>query len=188
MFAMMFLYLTTDSLLAFKSAIITCFGYYILTVLKLLYKDGRPFWLSQEIMGYRCRFDFGGPSYHLYTLTTFWAYNIIMYRMKYVAKVNKVEVGICFGLLSLFGILVVLGGLHQGTTFLYQEIMGLLYGIMFLVFVLNFDSTIHGLCEKTGFTAETSRKYKFYLFFVCLGVFSVTLIYYMQQADEWISP
>jgi hypothetical protein len=79
MFFMSLLYMTTDSLLAFKSAIITCFGYYFLTILKLLYKDGRPFWLSQEIVGHRCKFDFGGPSYHLYTLLTFWVYNIIMY-------------------------------------------------------------------------------------------------------------
>lgn len=43
---MEFLYLTTDSLLAFKTAVITCFGYYILTCLKLMYKDTRPFWLS----------------------------------------------------------------------------------------------------------------------------------------------
>jgi len=89
MFFMELFYLTTDSLLAFKSAIITCFGYYILTCLKLLYKDARPFWLSTEITGFRCRFDFAAPSYHLYTLMTFWAYNIIMYRMKYSATVNK---------------------------------------------------------------------------------------------------
>lgn len=63
-------------------------------------------------MGYRCRFDFGGPSYHLYTLTTFWAYNIIMYRMKYSEKVNKFEVGIYFGLLTIFGGCTVLGALH----------------------------------------------------------------------------
>ena len=79
LFFMMLLYLTTDSLLAFKSALITSFGYYFLTVLKLLYKDGRPFWVSKEIIGYRCRFDFGGPSYHLYTLVTFWTYNVVMY-------------------------------------------------------------------------------------------------------------
>lgn len=45
-FFMILLYLTTDSLLAFKSAFITCMGYYILTVLKLLYKDARPFWMT----------------------------------------------------------------------------------------------------------------------------------------------
>lgn len=46
---MCILFLSTDSLIAFKSAILTCFGVYIMTFLKLIYKDGRPFWLAANI-------------------------------------------------------------------------------------------------------------------------------------------
>ena len=112
MFIMEFLYLTTDSLLAFKTAIITCFGYYILTCLKLMYKDARPFWLSNDIVGYSCRFDYGDPSYHLYTITTFWVYNIIMYQMKYAEKVNKQLVYILFGGVFLFSVFMLLAAIH----------------------------------------------------------------------------
>jgi len=88
-------------------------GYYILTFLKLIYKNPRPFWLDANIHGYRCRFDFCGPSYHLYTLTTFWAYNIIMYRMKYAdPPINKKIVYILFGILIIVGVWVVIAGLH----------------------------------------------------------------------------
>lgn len=177
---MQFMYLTTDSLLAFKTAIITSMGYYILTVLKLAYKDPRPFWLDQKIHGYRCRFDFGGPSYHLYTLTTFWAYNIIMYRLKYAEPpVNKRLAYAMFGAVFIFGLWVVIAGLHQGTAYLYQEFLGLLYGSIFLVLTLNFDKEIHRQCEKIGFELEPSRKQKFYLFFVCLGLFVGLLIQYL---------
>jgi hypothetical protein len=116
---MQLLYLTTDSLLAFKTAMITCIGYYILTFLKLLYKDTRPFWLSKDIFGYNCKFDFGAPSYHLYTLVTFWAYNIIMYQMKYADRVNKSKVYAMFGGLIAFAIFLIIASLHSGTTFLY---------------------------------------------------------------------
>jgi PAP2 superfamily len=140
MLCMYFLYLTTDSLLAYKSALITCIGYYILTFLKLIYKNPRPFWLSEEIHGLDCRFDFGGPSYNLYTLTTFWAYNIIMYRMKYAdPPVNKKIVAVLISVLVVFGVWVIISSLHQGTSYLYQNFMGLLYGIMLLVLVINFD-------------------------------------------------
>ena len=60
---MLLLYLATDSLIAFKSALLTSFGIYIITFLKLLYKDGRPFWLSGPVEGQVCDFDFSGPSY-----------------------------------------------------------------------------------------------------------------------------
>jgi len=66
--------------------------------------------------------------------------------------------------------------------------MGLLYGIMFLVLVMNFDKSIHRQCEKTGFELEPSRKYKFYLFFLCIGLMSAISIYYMSQSDYWITP
>ena len=108
-----------DSLLAFKTALITSFGYYIMTCLKLVYKDARPFWVSNEIFGHSCKFDFGAPSYHLYTIITFWIYNIIMYKMKYAEKVNKPVVYVLFGLTALFSVFLVIGALHQGTAFLY---------------------------------------------------------------------
>ena len=124
----------------------------------------------------------------MYTLTTFWAYNIIMYRMKYAdPPINKTIVNILFGSLALFGTWVVIGALHQGTTYLYQELMGLLYGGIFLVLVMNFDKSIHRQCEKTGFELEVSRKYKFYLFFLCIGLMTAISIYYLSLIESWIT-
>lgn len=148
---MFFLYLTTDSLIAFKSSILTCFGFYIITFLKLLYKDGRPFWVETDVKGYACAFDFSGPSYHLYTITFFWAYNIIMYCMKYAEEVNKWLVYSLFTALFLFGSWVSIAGLYTGSIFFYQNIIGMLYGLIFLVLCMNFDTEIHRMCEKTGF-------------------------------------
>lgn len=118
-FFMFLLYLSTDSLIAFKSSIMTCFGIYIITFLKLLYKDGRPFWINPDIIGYECAFDFAGPGYHLYTLTFFWAYNIIMYCMKYSEKVNNTLVYSLFGVLAVMGIWITIAGLYNGTIYIY---------------------------------------------------------------------
>lgn len=116
---MLFLYLTTDSLIAFKSSILTCFGIYFITFLKLLYKDGRPFWIGTDIKGYDCAFDFAGPGYHLYTITFFWTYNIVMYCMKYAEKVNYTAVYTLFGFLTVMGVWIVIAGLYTGTIFIY---------------------------------------------------------------------
>jgi hypothetical protein len=148
---MLFFYLCTDSLIAFKSAIITCFGLYTITFLKLLYKDGRPFWLNSEIYGFDCSFDFAGPGYHLFTITFFWSYNIIMYCMKYTEKVNGHLVRFYFLLVILMALWIVVAGLYTGTIFIYQNVLGLLYGLIFLVLCMNFDTEIHKMCEKTGF-------------------------------------
>jgi len=148
---MFFFYLATDSLIAFKSALLTCFGLYIITFLKLLYKDGRPFWLNSDIIGYQCMFDFAGPGYHLYTIAFFWSYCIVMYCMKYAEKVNTLLVNLLFFILFLISCLITIAGLYTGTIFIYQNVIGLLYGLIYLVLCMNFDTEIHKMCEKTGF-------------------------------------
>lgn len=113
------LYLCTDSLIAFKSAILTCFGIYIITFLKLIYKDGRPFWVSFDVEGYLCEFDFAGPSYHLFLVSFFWCYNIIMYLMKYAEKVKTKLVVVLFLLLTLMSVWIIIAGEYTGTSYIY---------------------------------------------------------------------
>ena len=129
----------------------TCFGFYFITFLKLLYKDGRPFWLSENIIGYDCVFDFAGPGYHLFIISFFWTYNIIMYCMKYAERVHNTLVTVLFGVLFLITVWIFMAGLYTGTIFIYQNVIALIYGLIYLVLCLNFDREIHRMCEKTGF-------------------------------------
>ena len=55
-----------------------------------------------------------------------------------------------FGVLVVLSVLILLAELYTGTIFIYQNIIGMLYGIIYLVLCLNFDREIHRLCEKTG--------------------------------------
>ena len=185
---MSFLYLASDSLIAFKSAILTCFGLYFITFLKLMYKDGRPFWVDDDVKSYDCAFDFAGPSYHLYIITFFWSYNIIMYCMKYSENNHSTLAKFLFCILSGMAVWIVIAGLYTGTIYIYQNVIGLLYGVIYLVLCLNFDREIHKMCEKTGFIVQSSRKYKFYLFFMSIGLFCVSLVYYNCELDAWTMP
>jgi hypothetical protein len=116
---MLFLYLSTDSLIAFKSAALTTIGIYFITFLKLLYKDGRPFWISAPIYGMICEFDFSGPAYHLFILTFFYVYIIVMYCLKYARVVNKTIVGSLFAGVVLLGAWALVGGVYTGTIYIY---------------------------------------------------------------------
>jgi len=116
---MFIFFLGTDSLIAFKSSILTCFGIYTMTFLKLLYKDGRPFWMSDPITGYVCLFDFAGPGYHLFILSFYWVYNLIMQCMKYSEKLNKPLIAVYSFLILLVGIWTLLAGLYTGTIYMY---------------------------------------------------------------------
>lgn len=108
--------------------------------------------------------------------------------MKYSEKVNYILIYFLFFLLTMMGVWIVIGGLYTGTIFIYQNIIGMLYGLIFLVLFMNFDTEIHRLCEKTGFIVQSSRKYKFYLFFLCIGLFVISLIYYNSEQEYWTMP
>lgn len=49
LFSGMMLFLVSDSLIAFKSSMVYCFGLYIIVILKLFYESPRPFWNSTDI-------------------------------------------------------------------------------------------------------------------------------------------
>ena len=53
-YAVYILYLVSDSILATKTALVAFYGQFILVLLKITYKEARPFWVSPEIKSYRC--------------------------------------------------------------------------------------------------------------------------------------
>ena len=181
-------FLLTDSLLAFKAAFLTCFGIYLMIFFKLIYKDNRPFWDSPYIEGRICEFDFGGPALHLFIVCFFWVYNIIMYFMKYAKKINKPLVISLLVILFIISVWIIIAGQYTGTTYIYQNLIGCVYGFIYLVTCLSFDNEIHKLCEKIGFILYSSRKYKFYLLFVCVAMFILIYIYYNSENNYWSMP
>lgn len=54
--------------------------YFNTGILKSLFEESRPFWLSDEIAPQKCRRDFGNPSGHCMTATFFW---LTVYLNKY---------------------------------------------------------------------------------------------------------
>jgi hypothetical protein len=183
-----FLYLVSDSLIAFKSALLTCYGLFILTILKMLYKDARPYWIDGEISATECFFDFSGPSYQMFLLSFFYNYLIIMYCMKYTERPKKVLGRVLLVLVFLFAAVDFFSGLYTGQVYIYSNIAGGIYGLIFLVIAMNFDLEIHKMCEKTGFVLASSRRNKFYLLFVSMALFAVSLMYYTSERDSWTMP
>ena len=74
---------------------------------------------------------------------------------------------------------------YLGITFLLESFIGGVYGILYTLALIEFDSYIHELCEKTGFIVRKSRRFKFYVFFACLGLFTATIIYFNCEIVQW---
>lgn len=118
----------TDSLIAFKSAFLTCIGIYIISVLNIFYKDPRPYWAVNGISSYNiCYFDFSVPNLSMFILTFSITYVLIMYRFKYINKpsiLDKSFTGFLTLLLILGMILTYFAGAALGLVYVYQSFMG----------------------------------------------------------------
>ena len=56
---------------------------------------------------------------------------------------------------------------------------------MYFILCANFDAVILTYCEQIGFILRSSRKYKFYLLFLCMGLFIIGVVVLEANMDSW---
>jgi len=158
------LYLSTDTLLAFKSATLYCIGQYIFIIMSILYQSPRPFWNSAEIHAYPnyCYFDLASPSLAIFNAVFFINYNIHMYFYKYTPIVYLPVVIGLYTLSLLYFIILASTMRTHGLLYLFQIVVSTLFSLVYLLICIKFDNEIYKLCEKVGFIVKASRKFKFY--------------------------
>ena len=172
-----FIYLYADPLLGFKISMVTFFGIFIISFTKLIYQIPRPFWKYLDIEGKKCCYDFSGPSDHTFVTTFFYSYTILIFSKYSETRRPRITLG----LLIANAVLVVIVGFSMcflGNTFLFEGLIGTIYGTLYWIICISLDSEIHSLWEKTAFILRASRKYKFKLFFLCLLLFVIVLVYF----------
>jgi hypothetical protein len=138
------LFLASDSLIAFKSALMYCLGSYLFVMIKVMYQSPRPFWTSTAIDTYQgyCMFDFASPSTHIFNVVFFLNYNIFMYFQKYSSVPNKPLVGCLYCLNAIYLILLSYGMHVFGLLYFYQSAISFLFSFLYLVLCIAFDSEI----------------------------------------------
>ena len=61
----------------------------------------------------------------------------------------------------------------------------MLYSVTFFIIIVNFDAQILTMCEQIGFIVRSSRKYKFYLLFISIGLYVIGLILLDNNQTDW---
>jgi len=164
-----------------------CFGIFLMVLLKLVYESPRPFWTKADIHTYgdRCDFDFASPNQHMFNTTFFLFYCIFMYFQKYTAIVNKPLIYALYTFTILLTCVMAFALYLFGVMYLYQCFISILYSIMYMILCVNIDSWIQNKCEQIGFIVRSSRKYKFLLLFLCIGMFFCGYVYFEGSSEKW---
>ena len=159
----------------------------MIVILKLFYESPRPFWNSTKIVTFEnfCDFDFACPGNHVFSLCFFWTYTTFMTFQKYSVEINYTLVIFLYSLLIVVTGLTIYGTFLFGIDYLYQSMVSLLYSATFGIIIVNFDAQILTMCEQIGFIVRSSRKYKFYLLFISIGLYVIGLILLDNNQTDW---
>lgn len=102
-------------------------------LLKMLYSDPRPFWVSDAVKGLACEQDWGTPSGHaLFTSTVWGAVAVSLARKGYKSSIP---------LILLWLVLIGFSRLYLGVHFLSQVVLGWAWGAMLTAVYSNLPRT-----------------------------------------------
>lgn len=182
-------FLGSDSLIAYKTTFCYCIGVYLMTILKLVYAEPRPYWTHSEINtpANECDLSYGNPSLSTFNLVFFWSYTAYMklYRYVKVEERRSYQIWLAAFMIAIAELILIQTFWIFGITFLYQQLISLLYTIIFITGCVNFDKEIMSYCEKSGFLLRSSRRNKFYIFFACVLLFVIITTTAEALGDAW---
>jgi len=181
-------FLLADSLLAFKGSMVSMAGIFSLTMLNLLYSDGRPYWNTTKIVPNVCVFSFSSPCQETFSALFFPVYKIIMSRYKYTSETNSYVNALLIFLTVILNITIYFAGFKNGTNYIYQSFMGSMYAFVYLVACITFDKEIHRFCEKAGFILQKSRYRKFKTLFIVVIAWTVVFMFICAKNSTFDIP
>jgi membrane-associated phospholipid phosphatase len=140
------------------------------------------------VQAYSCESDFEGPSDHLFLLAFLPTYLNLIYLRKYIRRPAHTLSTILLVLQALLIALTAFSGLLLGHAYLSQTIIGLVYGLFYLLLCLQLDPTLHILIEKSIFLQKKARKNKFRILFFVSGVLVIATVLFNLDMYNWRRP
>ncbi|CAI2364166.1 unnamed protein product [Moneuplotes crassus] len=199
------LYFFIDPMIAFKTGILTYIAIYASVNLKFMYAIPRPFWIDHTIDVTTCSLDFSGPSDHTCIGSFFYTYATLYYyfinedkRFDSEESVssdpgwisrhkNQINIFLCISIIVIVMLFTGFSLFLLGQTFMFESTIGIIYSILFALFCLKVDNQFYKYSYNTAFNIEKSRRYKFLLLFICIGLFSSNLLIKQLTEDKNLS-
>jgi len=157
---MIIIFCTCNIYHSFVYTFVCYFSMFICAWLKLIWQQGRPYWISDEIIPFECEPGFGYPSNHVLTtvVSFFTLFEILYQHFNIESYVNSkifywVGITVTFLLCASIGF----GRIVQGVHSLDQAIFGLLMGLSIYYFFLHL--TVLKMNNMNYFLNMISNKY-----------------------------
>lgn len=162
---------------------------YLTVIMRLIYSASRPFWYFTKI-NILCPVSYSKPSITLISFCLFIGLNILMYFENIKKEKQNISVRYrIFGLLIFFICCTIMSLLNISSyeDFIYQQIISIVYTLIFIVIYLEFETGLHNFFLENLKSIENIRSFKIYNFIFILFIFIFSLIIYSISSSSNIS-
>lgn len=160
-----------DARVSLKMILIFCYSAYLYSIVSLLSKEPRPFWVSSSIQGIVCEGEFGNPSKQ--TMVGISVFTVTMIELFHSSKL-WVRI-IAYSLIAVLQMLVGFFSIYLGAHFPHQILMSCIYAIIYLTSVFAFDKSITKYVYQSGFSYHKNRMNIIYWLIATLVMFLVVI-------------
>ena len=159
-------------------------GYYLIVILRLLYKETRPYWEDEGNNNVLCSYSFASPSLHSFIATFYWTYLFISYSFGKKEKTSKKQKIMLVSGIVLINVITGINLFINYQNYIYQINYALVISIVLLLIFVDLENKIHNYLLKTMKNVYKIRKYKIKSFLLMLFVFIFSIILYNFMENE----
>jgi membrane-associated phospholipid phosphatase len=175
MFMLPLLYWCVDTALGLRVGLILLFSTWLNDVLKILFNDPRPYWISTDMNAYANEASFGVPSGHSQTAVAVWG--MIAY------YVNRRWVWVsCVVVMILIG----LSRMYIGVHFPTDVLIGWLVGGILLVCFIKFWNPVADWLKRLTFVRQVLVAFLVSLGFIGTVQLSIFSLGDWSMPEEWL--
>lgn len=179
------IYCFSDPLLAYKCTFLIQIQIFFVNILKVFSTIPRPYWIDHKMNVTICQLDYSGPSDHIWVGAQFYTYLILIFFYKYAEDKNICFVSFLLALVYTFIGITAVSLFYLAQTFMFECLTGIIYSILIVITFIKLDKAIQRWCSKLCFDIYHSRRQKFMLLFLSIGVLMVMMIYYQLVVDDY---
>ena len=179
------LYMIIQPFKIIKVIIVTNTGYFLIVILRLIYKENRPYWELIGNSNVMCSYSYASPSLHLFMTAFYWTYLGIQFCFNYKDNMSRSQKFLVVLGIIIINLLNTLNLLINFQNYIYQLNNGLVISLVLVCIFVDLENKIHNFLLNTMKNVYKIRKYKIQSFLLMIFIFLFgTIIYNFMENDS----
>ncbi len=181
------LYMIIQPFKVIKVIIVTNTGYFLFVLLRLIYKENRPYWELIGNSNVMCSYSYASPSLHLFMTAFYWTYLGIQFCINIKENISRTQKFMVVLGIILINLLNTINLFINFQNYIYQLNNGLVISLVLVCIFVDLENKVHNFLLNTMKNVYKIRKYKIQSFLCMIFLFLISTILYNFMENDSLS-